>query len=161
MRTVVGRVHEEGVVGDAEIVQRLEDLSDILVMVDHGVVIRALPSPRLADAFRLGMGAEMHVGRIHPQEERLVGALLPLHEVYGSGGDVVVGCFHPLFGQRAGVLADLLADLAEARIDRLVVGGRGLAVHHAARSELGAERSILRVVRQFRLFLGVQVVEVA
>ena len=37
----------------------------------------------------------------------------------------------------------------------------GLAVQHAARAELGAERRVLRVVRQFRLFLGVQVVEIA
>ena len=58
-------------------------------------------------------------------------------------------------------LHDLLADLAEARIHRRVVRGRGLAVQHAARAELGAERRVLRVVRQFRLFLGVEVVEVA
>ena len=58
-------------------------------------------------------------------------------------------------------LHDLLADLAEARIDRRVVRVRGLAVHHAARAELRAERRVLRIVRQFRLFLGVQVIEIA
>ena len=105
VRAVVGRVHDEGVVGDAEIIQRLEDRADILVVVDHGVVIRALPSPRLADALRLGMGAEVHVGRIHPDKERLAGVLLPLDEVHGTVGDVVVDRYHPLLGQRAGVLA--------------------------------------------------------
>ena len=34
-------------------------------------------------------------------------------------------------------LHDLLADLAEARVHRRIVRGRGLAVHHAARAELG------------------------
>ena len=161
MRTVVGRVHDEGVVRDAEVVQRLEHRADILVVVDHGVVVRALPAPRLADALRLGVGAEVHVGEVHPDEERLVGVLLPLDEVHGPVGDVVVDRHHPRLGQRAGVLAHLLADLAEARIDRRVVPVRGLAVHHAARSVLRTERRVFRIVRQFRLFLGVQVVEVA
>src|SRR4030095_1769399 len=61
----------------------------------------------------------------------------------------------------AGVGPDLLADLAETRIDRRIILVRGLAVHHAARPELGAEGRIFRVVRQLRLFLRVQVVEVA
>ena len=67
------RVHDEGVVRDAEIIKRLEHRADVLVVVDHGVVIGALPTPGLADAFRLGMGAEMHVGEVHPDERRLAG----------------------------------------------------------------------------------------
>jgi hypothetical protein len=69
---------------------------------------------------------------------------------------------HALLGQRAGVHDGLLADLAEARIHRRVVRGRGLAVQHAARAEIGEEvREFrrLRVVRQFRFFGGVQMVE--
>ena len=73
MRAVVGAVHDEGVVGDAEIVERLEDRADVLVVVDHRVVILALPAARLADALRLGVGAEVHVGEVHPDEERLAG----------------------------------------------------------------------------------------
>ena len=73
VRAVVGRVHDEGVVGDAEVVQRLEHRADILVVVDHGVVVRALPAARLADALRLGVGAEVHVGEVHPDEDRLAG----------------------------------------------------------------------------------------
>src|SRR5262249_1348143 len=56
----------------------------------------------------------------------------------------------------------LLADFAETRINRRVVIVAGLAVQHAARSKPGEEiwevRS-LRVVRQFRLFGGVQVIK--
>ena len=51
-----------------------------------------------------------------------------------------------------------------ARIDRRVVGVGGLAVHDAARTEPLAElrkTSRVRVIRQFRLLLGVQVVEIA
>ena len=123
VRTVVGAVHDEGVVRDAQIVQRLEDRTDILVVVDHGVVVRALPAPRLADALRLGVGAEVHVGEVHPDKGRLAGRVLPPDEVCGPVGNVVVDGFHPLLRQRAGVLAHLLADLAEAWIDRLIVRG--------------------------------------
>ena len=75
VRAVVGAVHDERVVRDAQVVQRLEDRADVLVVVDHGVVVRALPAPRLADALRLGVGAEVHVGEVHPDEERLAGLL--------------------------------------------------------------------------------------
>ena len=77
MRAVVGRVHDEGVVGDAELVEIVEHLADVLVVVDHRVVIGRLPAARLPEALGLGVGAEMHVGRVEPDEERLAGVVLP------------------------------------------------------------------------------------
>ena len=61
--------------------------------------------------------------------------VLPLDEIRRPVGDVVVDRLHPLLGQRAGVLDDLLADLAEARIDRRIVLVGGLAIHHATRAD--------------------------
>ena len=161
VRAVVGAVHDEGVVRDAQVIQRLEDRADILVVVDHGVVVRALPAACLADALRFGVGAEVHVREVHPDKGWLAGLVLPLNEVHRTGSDVVIDRLHPLLGQRAGVLAHLLADLAEARIHRRIVHSRGLAIQHAARAELRAERRVFRVVGQFRLFFGVQVVQIA
>ena len=63
--------------------------------------------------------------------------------------DLLVDGFHALLGQRAGV-RNLLAALAV-----------GHAVEHAARSKLLLEFRILGIVRQFRLFLGVEVIEIA
>ena len=94
-------------------------------------------------------------------EERLARRLLPLHEVDGRGRGLVVDRLHALLGERAGVLDRLLADLAEARIDRGVVDVGRLALQDAARAELGAVGRVLRIVRQLRLFLGVEMVEVA
>ena len=75
--------------------------------------------------------------------------------------ELLVHRFHPLPGERAGVLDRLLADLAEHRIDgRVVLVGR-LALHHAARAELLPEIRVLRIVGVFRLFLGVEVIEIA
>ena len=161
VRAVVGRVHHERVVGDLEIVEHLEDLPDIPVMVDHRVVIRALELPRLAQARRLGVGAEVHVGEVHPDQGGLAGLVLALDEIDGARGDVVVDRLHALLGQRAGVDTGLLADAAEARLDRGIVLVGGLAVEHAARAELRAERRVLRVIRQLGLFLGIEVIEVA
>ena len=59
MRAVVGRVHDEGVVGDAELVEIVQHLADVLVVVDHGVVIGRLPASRLPKALGLGVGLEM------------------------------------------------------------------------------------------------------
>ena len=105
--------------------------------------------------------AQVHARRVEPAEERLAGRLLPLHEVDGRGGGLVVDRLHALLGERAGVLDRLLADLAEARIDGRVVHVGRLAPQHAARPELGAVGRVLRIVGQLRLFLGVEVVEVA
>ena len=48
MRPVVGAVHDDRVVGDADVVEQLEHLADALVVVDHRVVVRRLPAPGLA-----------------------------------------------------------------------------------------------------------------
>ncbi len=161
MRTVVGGVHDEGVVGDAQIVDHLENRAHILVVVDHDVVIRALPASRLADALRLGVGAEMHVGKVHPDKGRLARLVLPLNEVHGPGSDVIVDGFHPLPGERTRVGAHLLADPAEARVHGRVVFVGGLAIHHATGAELGQELRALRIIGEFRLFFGVEVVQVS
>ena len=42
------RIHHEGVLGDAQLVEQVEHLADVLVVVDHGVVIRRLPAAGLA-----------------------------------------------------------------------------------------------------------------
>ena len=139
----------------------VEHRADVLVVVDHHVVVCALPAAGLADALGLGVGPEVHVGEVHPDEERLVGLRLPLDEVDGAGGDVVVDRLHPLLGQRAGVLDRLLADLAESRVDRRVVDVGGLAVEHAPRAVLLPESRVLGIVAKLRLLLGVEVVEVA
>ena len=64
-------------------------------------------------------------------------------------------------GQWSGVLDGLLADLAEAWIDGRIVMVACLASQHAARPELGLERRIFWVIRVFRVFLGIEVIEVA
>src|SRR5215471_939682 len=103
----------------------------------------------------------MHMREVDPDKDRLAGFLLSLDEVHGPTGDVVVDRHHPRLGQRTGVLANLLADLAEARIHGRVLLVRRLAIQNAARPKLGAKGWFLRIVRQLWLFLGVEVVEVA
>src|SRR3974377_312740 len=130
-------------------------------MVDHGVVIRALPTTSLAESLRLGLSSEMHVGEVHPDEGWLTRLVLSLDEVHSSVGDIIVDRDHPLLSERACVPAHLLADPAEAWIDCWVVLVRGFAVHHAARSVLRTESWVFWIVRQLRLFLGIPVVEIA
>ena len=70
-------------------------------------------------------------------------------QLEGRVGDLLVDGLHALLGQRAGV-SIVCPPLPSAS-----------AVQHAARAELLLERRILRIVGQLRLFLGVQVIEVA
>ena len=164
MRAVVGRIHDEGVVRDAELVEIIEHLADILVMVDHRIVIRRLPASRLSFALRLGMGVEMHVRGVEPDEEGLARVVLALDEILGRRNKFVVARFHALFRERTGVGHSLFSDFTPTRLfGRIVRIGRP-GMHHPARSKSIAEvREILlaRVVVHFRLFFGVEVIEVA
>jgi hypothetical protein len=116
VRAVVAGVDDDGVLGDAELIQQVEQLAHVPVVVDHRVVVGRLPAPRLPDAPRLGVGPQVHVGGVHPDKERGAVRLLAPDEVLGRGDRVVVDRLHPLLGQGAGVLDALAADAAEAPV---------------------------------------------
>jgi hypothetical protein len=81
-----------------------------------------------------------------------------------KNGALVVARLHALLRQRSGVLDLLLADAAEAHVDRVVVGVGRPAMHHAARTEFLVEfREVLRIrpVGQLGFFFRVQVIEIA
>ena len=81
VRPVVGAVDDDRVLGDAELVDQVEQLADVAVVIDHRVVVLRLPAPGLADAFRLGVGAQVHVRGVHPHEERRPRLVLAPDEV--------------------------------------------------------------------------------
>ena len=91
----------------------------------------------------------MHCGRIVPEEEWLLRLGLLLHPGQRPRSDFLVDGFHALFGQRTGVR------------NRLPAHAVSQTVEHAARSKLLLEFRILGIVRQFRFFLGVEVIEIA
>src|SRR4051795_1502164 len=101
LRPVVGRVHDNGVVGDSQFFELVEYHPDLLVMDDHAIAIRVLSA--LTEVLFCDMGPEMHSRRVVPQEERLVLLCLLLHPSQGSIGDLFVNGFHALFGQWAGI----------------------------------------------------------
>ena len=106
----------------------------------------------------------MHVGHVHPDEERGVGLVLALDEIDARAGGLVVDGLHPLLGQRSGVLDALLADRSVPVVDLagVLVGRPG--VNDAARQQRLAQYRRLffgGVVRVLRFFLGVEVIEVA
>ena len=146
MRAVVRPVHDDGVVGDAQFVKLLENGAHVLVMVDHCVVILALPTPGLSDAPRFGMRAKVHVCEVHPYEHGLAGLMLLVDELRSPGGDVVIDGFHTFFGERPGIF------------DLLRAVGHGEAVDHTAWPELFTKFRIFRIVGLLWLLLGIQVV---
>ena len=80
-----------------------------------------------------------------PTEEGLARLVLAIDEIDRGGGEFLIHRLHPLLHEGSGVL-----DLA--------VGER---VDDAARAESLLELGALRIVGILRLFLGIQVIEVA
>jgi hypothetical protein len=106
-------------------------------MLDHAVRIDA--QPRLSLRGRLEVGPDVHTGRIEPHEERLAVAHGAVDEFRRGLEKLLVDRLHALLGERAGVLAFLLAPGAEARIVARRIGGGGDAFENAARTELRPE----------------------
>ena len=99
-----------------------------------------LPAAGLAEALRLGVGPEVHVRGVQPDEERCLRLVLPADEVECVLGDLVVDRLHPLLGQRTGVLDPLLATAAVPPVLGRVVLVGGPGVKDAARTEALVER---------------------
>ena len=144
---VVGGIHHDGVVGDAQLVELVEQLADVPIVLHHAVGIEA--QPRLSLRLLLQVGEDVHAGRVPPAEERLAVRVGLLDELQARVEELLVHRLHALDRQRSGVL------------DLLRAVWIGPAVQDAARAELLLELGVLRIVRVLRLLLRVQVVEVA
>ena len=140
---VVGRVHDDGVLVEAELLQLRQHLPHVPIVLDHAIGVDAQAG--LARRLLLQMREDMHPGRVPPQEERLVRLLRAVHEVQCLGRDLLVDRLHALARQRTGI-----GDLAV-----------GKAVDDAARPELLLELRVLRVIGVLGLLLGVQVIQIA
>ena len=164
MRTVVGRVDDDRLFGDAQLVQLVQQLAHVLVVLDHHVVVEGLPAPGLARHVFRRADAEMHPGGVDPDEERCVVVVGALDEILGCVHELDVTRFHAFTGQRAGVLDALFADATPPRMLGGIVFLRGPGVDNAARSkdilEVGKIR-FGRIVHMLRLLFGVEVIEVA
>ena len=98
------------------------------------------------------MGAEVHVREVDPHKHRLASFGLFLDELRRASRDVVIDGLHALLGQRAGIL-DFLCSVRQCP-----------GVNYTPWAELLAkagEIRILWIVREFRFFLCVEVVEVS
>src|SRR5262249_36774600 len=126
MHTVVGAVDDYGVVSDAEIVKRFEQVPDVAIVFEHAVHVFAKTAAPLI--FRAHMGVEMHACAVPPNEERFVGLDLTLDEVDRRVRCSVVDRLQSLSSKRTSVLDGLLADFAEAWVDGGIVPVGGFAL---------------------------------
>ena len=135
MRTVIGRVHHDGVPGNAQLVQQIEHLTHLLVVFDHDVMIFRLPAPGLAQNVLGRVHAEVHPGGVQPHKERLIVGMRALDEVLRCVHKLGVTRLHAFPSERAGVLNLLFAHAAPARLLSGVVLLRRPGVQHASRAE--------------------------
>ena len=96
MRPVVGAVEHERVVGDAELVELVEELPDVSVVLDHAVGVLVLPGN--PPVFGLHVGSEVHPRAIPPNEELLACLVL-------AGAALVVGRSQFRFAMLSGLLS--------------------------------------------------------
>ena len=113
---VVGGVHDDGVVRDAQVVEFLQQLAHMPVVLDHAVGVK--PRPVLPSRFLLQVRKDVHARAVELAEERLAGLVLAVDEVQRRGEEFLIHCLHALAGQRAGIL-----DLAVCRALRITPRG--------------------------------------
>ncbi len=142
--SVIGRVDDDRVVGDAEIIEYFQQFADVAVMLDHAVSVFVVRHAALPAHRRAHMRVQMHARRVHPHEERFPLLHLPLDESDRRTCGLVVDRLHAPFGERAGVFDFLFANFPKARVDGLIVGVGGRAFQYAARAEPRAKGRVLR-----------------
>ena len=121
MRTVVGRIHDESVVRDTLVIQRFKDRVDVLVMVDDRVVVGLCQRPDWPTLSGLVWVRKCMWVKFPQTKNGLLAAFcrwMKSTARLAMSSSIVTIRF---LGQRSGVLAHLLADLAEARFDCRIV----------------------------------------
>ena len=71
VRAVVGRVDNNGVFADAQLVDQIENLANVTVVLNHTIMVFISVWARNAGILFLHVGTEVHAGSIPPHEERL------------------------------------------------------------------------------------------
>ncbi len=100
MRSVVRRVLNDGVVGESQIVDQLEQLAHMAIVLDHSIRVFIVSG---MSVFLLHVGAEVHPRSVPPAEERLAGLVLSGDELLGSCEGFLIDRLHPLLGQRTSI----------------------------------------------------------
>ena len=114
-----------------------------MIVLCHAVCIKtksSLAIPLLAETC-----PDVHARCIVPYEERLLRLYGPLNEVYRALKELTIGRFHAFAGEGSCIL-------------NLAIG---VTANNSTWSEFLVELAILRVMVGFRLFLGIEVIEIA
>ena len=154
MRPVVGRVHDDRVVGEAELVEQAQQVADEVVVVasscrgSRTATDRPGPCSRACTWVRKCMCVELN----HTKNGCVGAAPCPVMKSIAAAQELVVDGLHALLGERAGVLDPLRAVGVGPRVDD-PAGPEALL---EVREVLG-----LGVVVELGLLFGVEVVEVA
>src|SRR5215475_4652524 len=149
---VVSAVKEDGVVGNAELVEQVEHLTNVLVVVNHYIMIFGLPASGLTAAFRLFVSAQVHMGGVHPNEERFARLLLAFDEVYGRRLELIVYRFHSLLREWPCVFYLLRA----IRVRPAMQDAAGAVLLFEVRKIF-----VRRIITEFGLLFRVEVVEIS
>ncbi len=83
MRSVVGGILDDGVISDAEFVEKFEEFSDVHVMFHHAVLIVVSALARETFVRLLDVSAEMHARPVPPAEKWFPRLVLSLDEIFG------------------------------------------------------------------------------
>src|SRR5271155_839854 len=156
---VVGRVDDDRVVRDPQVVELLQELAHLAVVLDHAVGINTQASLSLRRRFQTS--PDMHAAWIEPHEERLLVLVGAVDEVHRGVEKLLVHVLHALHRKRPRVGAALLAPFTEAGIFARSLGRGRRAAQDAARPEAQLEFGILRIVRMLGFIFGIEMVEVA
>ena len=150
MRAVVGRVLDDRFVGDAKLVEQVEQLPNVQVVFHHAIVVLIAVLAGEPTIFRFNMGAEVHACTVPPAEKGFACLVLAFDKVLRCSDRFIVDGFHSLFGESTGVF-DLLSTIRH-----------GVGTNDAARSVSLAEflaagqDEIRGIVLILRFFISVR-----
>ena len=143
LRTIVGRVHDDGVVLDLQVLELRKQLAHLAVMLHHAVGIETKSG--FSDMLFLHVSEIMHSRGVEPTKEWLARTLCSLQKVFGNCQDLFVNRLHPFLVERTRVFNAAICK----------------STNYSSRTELLAKLGRLRVICILRFLFRIQVVEVA
>src|SRR5688572_1940343 len=107
----------------------------MLIVIDHGIMIRRLPATCLPKTLWFRVREQVHMRRVQPNEERFIGIFLTFYEVGSRSNKFIITGLHSLCVQWSCVFDLLLAHPSPARHFGRVVDIGSPGVNHTSGTE--------------------------
>jgi hypothetical protein len=73
VRAIIRAIHDDGIFTNPQFIYQIEQFANLIVVINHRVMVFTLPTPCLPFTFGFTVGTEVHMGGVKPDKEGFIG----------------------------------------------------------------------------------------